>query len=53
MNTTISKVTCVGAGLIGAGWAAHFMRAGLDVTVYDVSAERGAPDGCQITRAAY
>ncbi|PDT78664.1 3-hydroxyacyl-CoA dehydrogenase NAD-binding domain-containing protein [Sinorhizobium sp. BJ1] len=40
MNTTISKVTCVGAGLIGAGWAAHFMRAGLDVTVYDVSAER-------------
>jgi len=40
MNTKISKVTCVGAGLIGTGWAAHFMRAGLDVTVYDVSAER-------------
>ncbi|MBB4233079.1 3-hydroxyacyl-CoA dehydrogenase, partial [Rhizobium mongolense] len=36
----ISKVVCVGAGLIGAGWAAHFMRAGLDVTVYHRSAER-------------
>ncbi|MDK1492919.1 3-hydroxyacyl-CoA dehydrogenase NAD-binding domain-containing protein [Sinorhizobium sp. 7-81] len=40
MNKAISKVTCVGAGLIGSGWAAHFMRAGLDVTVHDQSAER-------------
>ncbi|WP_145611450.1 3-hydroxyacyl-CoA dehydrogenase NAD-binding domain-containing protein [Rhizobium mongolense] len=40
MNKMISKVVCVGAGLIGAGWAAHFMRAGLDVTVYHRSAER-------------
>lgn len=36
----ISKVTCVGGGVIGAGWAAHFMRAGLDVVVYDQAAER-------------
>ncbi|MGY4362900.1 carnitine 3-dehydrogenase [Bradyrhizobium sp. i1.3.1] len=36
----IAKVTCVGAGVIGAGWAAHFMRAGLDVAVYDQVAER-------------
>ena len=42
MNKAISKVTCVGAGLIGSGWAAHFMRAGLDVTVHDQSAEREA-----------
>ncbi len=37
---TLNKVTCVGGGLIGAGWAAHFMRAGLDVVVHDQSAER-------------
>jgi len=36
----IAKVTCVGGGVIGAGWAAHFMRAGLDVAVYDQAAER-------------
>ncbi|MCK1335144.1 L-carnitine dehydrogenase [Bradyrhizobium sp. 38] len=36
----IAKVTCVGGGVIGAGWAAHFMRAGLDVVVYDQAAER-------------
>ncbi|PDT81085.1 3-hydroxyacyl-CoA dehydrogenase NAD-binding domain-containing protein [Sinorhizobium sp. BJ1] len=40
MSKTISKVTCVGAGLIGSAWAAHFMRAGLDVTVLGRSAER-------------
>jgi carnitine 3-dehydrogenase len=40
MQKAITKVTCVGAGLIGSGWAAHFMRAGLDVTVYDPFAER-------------
>jgi carnitine 3-dehydrogenase len=40
MENVITKVTCVGAGLIGSGWAAHFLRAGLDVTVYDPVAER-------------
>ncbi|WP_407193151.1 3-hydroxyacyl-CoA dehydrogenase NAD-binding domain-containing protein [Bradyrhizobium sp. STM 3566] len=35
-----AKVTCIGGGVIGAGWAAHFMRAGLDVVVYDQAAER-------------
>lgn len=40
MRKAITKVTCVGAGLIGSGWAAHFMRAGCDVTVYDPVAER-------------
>ncbi|ESW72044.1 3-hydroxyacyl-CoA dehydrogenase NAD-binding domain-containing protein [Mesorhizobium sp. C280B] len=35
-----TSVVCVGAGNIGAGWAAHFMRAGLDVVVYDPVAER-------------
>ncbi|TIN32172.1 MAG: L-carnitine dehydrogenase [Mesorhizobium sp.] len=36
----IARVTCIGGGLIGAGWAAHFMRAGLKVVVYDPAAER-------------
>ncbi|MER9064411.1 3-hydroxyacyl-CoA dehydrogenase NAD-binding domain-containing protein [Mesorhizobium sp. M0698] len=36
----IARVTCIGGGLIGAGWAAHFMRAGLDVAVYSPAAER-------------
>lgn len=44
-NTTgaasrIARVTCIGGGMIGAGWAAHFMRAGLEVVVYDPAAER-------------
>lgn len=34
------SVVCIGAGNIGAGWAAHFMRAGLDVVVYDPVPER-------------
>ncbi|MGY3238260.1 carnitine 3-dehydrogenase [Bradyrhizobium sp. USDA 4472] len=36
----ITRVTCIGGGVIGAGWAAHFMRAGLDVVVYDQAADR-------------
>jgi carnitine 3-dehydrogenase len=38
----ISRVVCVGGGLIGAGWAAHFIRAGLDVVVHDPAPEREA-----------
>lgn len=40
MKHPITQVTCVGAGLIGSGWASHFMRAGLDVVVHDQSADR-------------
>ncbi|MER9134386.1 3-hydroxyacyl-CoA dehydrogenase NAD-binding domain-containing protein [Mesorhizobium sp. M0768] len=36
----IARVTCIGGGMIGAGWAAHFMRAGLEVVVFDPAAER-------------
>ncbi len=35
MTGTITRVACIGAGLIGAGWAAHFLRAGLDVMAVD------------------
>src|ERR1700691_6018355 len=36
-------VAVIGAGLVGAGWAIVFARAGLDVRVYD--ANRSAADG--------
>lgn len=35
----VRQVTCVGAGVIGAGWAAHFLAHGYDVIVYDLNAE--------------
>ena len=28
-------VACIGTGLMGSGWAAHFLRAGRDVVAYD------------------
>ncbi|MER9877294.1 3-hydroxyacyl-CoA dehydrogenase NAD-binding domain-containing protein [Mesorhizobium sp. M0195] len=40
LEKRFTSVVCVGAGNIGAGWAAHFMRAGLDVIVYDPLPER-------------
>jgi carnitine 3-dehydrogenase len=33
--TAVGKVAVVGAGVIGGGWAAHFLRMGLDVNAYD------------------
>ena len=33
----IHKVVCVGAGLIGQGWATIFSSAGLEVTLQDVT----------------
>ena len=31
----VGTVAVVGTGVIGAGWAAHFLRAGYDVTAWD------------------
>ena len=36
----IRRVACVGAGVIGGGWAAHFLARGYDVVAWDP-----APDG--------
>ena len=33
--TKLKKVACVGGGVIGGGWIARFLLAGLDVAVYD------------------
>lgn len=40
MTDSITRVACIGAGLIGTGWAAHFLRAGLDVVAYDTDPAR-------------
>tara|TARA_R110002110_G_scaffold68424_1_gene185115 strand:+ start:866 stop:1813 length:948 start_codon:yes stop_codon:yes gene_type:complete len=32
--TTVTRVTSIGAGPIGGGWAAHFLARGYDVTAY-------------------
>jgi carnitine 3-dehydrogenase len=36
------RVGIVGAGVIGGGWALHFLRAGFDVDVYDPAAHAAA-----------
>lgn len=33
--TQVRRVAVVGTGVIGGGWAAHFLRRGLDVVAYD------------------
>jgi len=35
----ISRVACVGAGLVGAGWATIFLSRGLEVIMQDISQE--------------
>jgi len=35
----ISRVACVGAGLVGVGWASIFLSRGLEVIVQDISQE--------------
>lgn len=35
----IGTVCCYGTGLIGSGWAAHFLRAGLAVQCFDLRPE--------------
>lgn len=34
-TASIDTVCCYGSGLIGSGWAAHFLRAGLSVRCFD------------------
>lgn len=36
----VRRVACIGAGVIGGGWAAHFLARGYDVVAFDP-----APDG--------
>ncbi|MFR9731448.1 3-hydroxyacyl-CoA dehydrogenase NAD-binding domain-containing protein [Saccharopolyspora sp. MS10] len=41
----VRRVTCVGAGVIGGGWVAHFLARGYQVTAWDP-----APDAAQRLR---
>ena len=47
MSQKIAKVALIGAGVIGSGWAARCLAAGLDVVAYDPS-----PDAPAAMRAA-
>jgi carnitine 3-dehydrogenase len=38
--SAVRRVACIGAGVIGGGWAAHFLARGYDVVAWDP-----APDG--------
>ena len=40
--TAVQRVGVIGTGVIGAGWAAHFLRMGLDVVAFDPAS--GAED---------
>lgn len=31
----VRRIACIGAGVIGGGWAAHFLARGYDVTAWD------------------
>jgi carnitine 3-dehydrogenase len=35
----VQRVACIGAGVIGAGWAAHFLARGYDVSAWDPAAD--------------
>ena len=36
----VRRVACIGAGVIGGGWVAHFLARGYDVTAWDPAAGR-------------
>ncbi|WP_432140663.1 3-hydroxyacyl-CoA dehydrogenase NAD-binding domain-containing protein [Streptomyces sp. bgisy084] len=37
----VRRVACIGAGVIGGGWVAHFLARGYDVTAWDPAADAG------------
>ena len=40
--TQVRRVAIIGTGVIGSGWAAHFLRQGLEVIAYDPAPEAEA-----------
>ena len=55
MSKLISKVACIGGGVIGGGWIARFLLNGIDVAVHDPSpdARRIVDEVLQNARRAY
>ncbi|RJQ79113.1 3-hydroxyacyl-CoA dehydrogenase NAD-binding domain-containing protein [Amycolatopsis panacis] len=41
-ETTVDTVACVGAGVIGGGWVAHFLARGFDVRAWDPAHDAAA-----------
>ena len=41
MTIGIDRAACIGGGVIGSGWAARFVLAGIDAAVYDPDPETG------------
>src|SRR5260370_25381929 len=39
MSKPVERVAVIGAGVIGSGWAARFLGAGLDVAAWDPAAD--------------
>ena len=35
----VRRIACIGAGVIGGGWVAHFLARGYDVTAWDPAAD--------------
>ena len=52
MTHHIKQIAIIGGGVIGAGWAARFMLAGLDVAVFDLDPETERKTGAVIANAA-
>lgn len=44
----VQRVAVIGAGVIGTGWTAHFLRQGLDVVLYDPTPEAESYLGAKI-----
>jgi len=48
----VRRVACIGAGVIGGGWVAHFLARGYDVTAWDPAADAG-DRLCRLVAAAW
>lgn len=52
-ETTIQKAACIGAGVIGAGWVARLLLAGIDVALFDPDPEAGRKVEAVLANAAH
>ncbi len=52
MADGIERAACVGAGVIGSGWAARFVLNGIDVSLYDPDPDAGSRMNAVLANAA-
>ena len=53
MSEEIKKAAIIGGGVIGGGWAARLMLNGIDVNVFDPSAEAKEDIGEMLSNAKH